>query len=72
MNKEKPDMNWRWIVIVILMLFLVIFTMQNYEIVTIQFLFWSFSTSRAIILFASLFIGILIGWIGSYLWNKSQ
>ena len=62
----------RWIVIIMLMLFLVIFTMQNYEIVTIQFLFWSFSTSRAIILFGTLVIGIIIGWIGYYIWEKNK
>ena len=65
-------MNWHWIVVLILMLFLVIFTVQNYEVVNIQFLFWSFSTSRAIVIFATLLIGIIIGGIGSYVWNKNR
>ena len=65
-------MNWHWIVVLILMLFLVVLTVQNYEVVTIQFLFWSFSTSRAIIIFATLLIGIIIGWISSYVWNKNR
>ncbi|MFH1458304.1 MAG: LapA family protein [Candidatus Omnitrophota bacterium] len=55
-------MNWKWILILVLLLFLVIFTTQNYEVVRIKFLFWSFQTSRAIIIFSTLFIGILIGW----------
>ncbi|MFA5069363.1 MAG: lipopolysaccharide assembly protein LapA domain-containing protein [Candidatus Omnitrophota bacterium] len=56
-------MKWQWIVILVLLLFLVIFTVQNYEVIKIQFLFWSFQTSRAIIIFSTLFIGIIIGWI---------
>lgn len=65
-------MNRHWAVILILMLFLVIFTAQNYEAVNIRFLFWSFSTSRAIVIFATLVIGIAIGWIGSYVLNKNR
>ncbi|MBU1998456.1 MAG: LapA family protein [Candidatus Omnitrophica bacterium] len=56
-------MNWKWILVLILLLLLVIFTVQNYEIVKIQFLFWSFQTSRAIVIFSTLFIGMIIGWI---------
>ena len=58
-------MNWKGTIILILLLLLVIFTAQNYEVVEIQFLFWSFQTSRAIVLFLTLCIGILIGWISS-------
>ena len=65
-------MSWHWTVILILMILLVIFTVQNYEVVKIQLLFWSFSTSRAIIIFAALLIGIIIGWTGSYVWNKNR
>lgn len=60
-------MNWKWILVLILLLFLVIFTVQNYELIEIQFLFWSFKTSRAIIIFSTLVIGILIGWISSFI-----
>ena len=58
-------MSWRWVLVLILLLLLVIFAVQNYEIVKIQFLFWSFQTSRAIVIFSTLFIGIIIGWITS-------
>ena len=59
-------MSWKWIVVLVLMLFLVIFTVQNYEVVKIQFLFWAFQTSRAIVIFVTLFLGVIIGWIGGY------
>jgi uncharacterized integral membrane protein len=58
-------MNWKWFLVLILLLLLVIFTAQNYEVVEIKFLFWSFKTSRAIILFSTLLTGIIIGWIST-------
>ena len=65
-------MNWRWAIILVLMFFLVIFAVQNYDIVSIQFLFWSFETSRAIVIFTTLFIGIVIGWTSYYIWKKNE
>ena len=56
-------MNWKWIIVFFLLLILVIFATQNYEIVEIKFLLWSFKTSRAIIILLALLVGILIGWI---------
>lgn len=63
-------MNWKWILVLMLLLLLVIFAVQNYEIVKIQFLFWSFQTSRAIVIFSTLFIGIIIGWISSAIMKR--
>jgi len=54
-------MNWKWTIVLTLLLLLVIFTVQNYEVVKIQFLFWSFQTSRAIVIFLALAIGFAIG-----------
>jgi len=65
-------MNWKWIIVLILMMLLVIFTTQNYEVVNLQFLLWSFSTSRAIIVFGTLIVGIIIGWISSFIWNRDR
>ncbi|MFC1537791.1 LapA family protein [Candidatus Latescibacterota bacterium] len=60
--KKVRMMNWKWVLLFILLLFLVIFATQNYEIVEITFLFWSFRTSRSIIIFSTLLVGIFIGW----------
>ena len=65
-------MKWQWIIILILLLFLVIFTAQNYEVVKIKFLLWSFTTSRAIVIFSTLIVGLLIGWISAYLRNRDN
>ena len=60
-------MSWKWGVVLVLLFLLVIFTVQNYETVNIQFLFWSFQTSRAIIVFSSMVIGLIIGMVICYL-----
>jgi len=56
-------MRWKLIILLVLSLSLVIFAVQNYEVVSIQFLFWSFQTSRTIILFGAFFVGVLVGLI---------
>ena len=45
----------------ILVLLVVVFTLQNTEVVNIQFLFWSFSLSRALMIFVVFGAGVLIG-----------
>ncbi len=63
-------MQWKfWLVIAALFL-LVIFVAQNYEKVEIRFLFWAFTTSRAIVLFFTLITGMVIGWTVALLKNK--
>lgn len=47
----------------IALLFLVIlFVLQNVEPVTLQFLLWSFSLSRALMFFIIFALGIVVGW----------
>lgn len=60
-------MNWKLSLILMLLIIIVVFTVQNYEVVKITFLFWSFETSRAIIIFSSLILGVIIGWIISFI-----
>ncbi len=50
----------------LLLLVVVIFTAQNYEVVVIRFLGWSLTMSRAVIIFLAFFIGVLIGWLTSW------
>jgi len=40
---------------------MVIFIFQNIDVVEINFLFWSISISRALMIFLVLFIGIILG-----------
>ena len=63
-------MQWKIILILLLLLLAVIFTAQNYEVVTIQFLFWAFKSGRAIIFFLTLTAGIIIGWTMSFITRR--
>ena len=65
-------MKLKWFFVLLFLILIVIFTAQNYEVVEIKFLVWSFQTSRAIIMFSALFIGILIGWISSSLKGNKE
>jgi uncharacterized integral membrane protein len=61
-------MNFKITLVVILACLALIFVAQNIEVVTVRFLFWEISMSRAILLFFSLLIGFIIGWfLNSYL-----
>lgn len=65
-------MRWKFWMIVVALCLLLIFVVQNYETVKIKFFFWTISTSMAIVLFASLSIGMLIGFIGAFSRNKKS
>jgi putative membrane protein len=55
-------MNFKIILIIILVCFSLIFVAQNIDIVTVNFLFWDISMSRAVLILFSLLIGLIIGW----------
>jgi uncharacterized integral membrane protein len=44
-----------------LLLLIAVFTLQNAEVVTVHFLLWQVSVSRALMIFFVLVIGIVIG-----------
>ena len=61
-------MNFKITLIVILVCLALIFLAQNIQVVTVSFLLWEVSMSRAVLLFFSLLIGFIIGWfLHSYL-----
>ena len=41
---------------------LVTFSIQNAELLRVNFLFWSFEMRRALLLFVVLAVGLLLGW----------
>jgi putative membrane protein len=51
------------IVFIILAILIVVFTIQNTQVVDIQFFMWKASISRALVLLSTLFIGIILGWL---------
>lgn len=42
---------------------IILFTVQNYEVVELQFMFWKLEMSRALLLFMVLTVGVAIGWL---------
>lgn len=58
-------MHWKLIIILILLPLLVILALQNYGVVNVKFLLWSFKTSKAIVILFSLLAGFIIGWLFS-------
>ena len=46
-----------------LIVFVLIFVVQNTQVVEFRFLFWTISLSRALMLFGALAIGVVAGWL---------
>lgn len=56
-------MNAKLIGIIVLLALLVILAVQNYQPLTLKFLFWTFETSAVLTLLVSFMIGFLVGWL---------
>ena len=41
----------------------VVFLIQNVEVITITFFFWSFAISQALLVFLLIALGICVGWL---------
>ena len=53
----------RNIIFVCLIVFVLIFVVQNTQVVEFRFLVWTISMSRALMLFGALAIGVVAGWL---------
>jgi uncharacterized integral membrane protein len=62
-------MNAKMIGIIVLLLVMVIFAIQNTQPVAIKFLFWGIETSAVLSILVSFMIGFLLGWL--VLWAGS-
>ncbi len=69
-------MNFNITLVVMLAVLALIFVLQNIPAVSVSFLFWDISMSRAVLIFFSLLIGFVIGWFLnsclSYIKNKKE
>ena len=54
-------MKSKIVIIILLAVLLIIFVLQNTEVVTIKFWFWGMSIPRALLLFVTFAIGLIIG-----------
>jgi len=66
MGKTQPHpsgmpMHFKKYLGVALLLLIVVFTVQNATVVTVRFLFWDLSLSRALMIFFVFAAGVLVG-----------
>ena len=54
-------MNTRRIVVIVLIALVIVFVVQNLQIVELQVFFWKVSMSRALMLLGTLLIGLISG-----------
>ena len=54
-------MKSKIVIIILLAVLLIIFVLQNTEVVVIKFWFWDLSIPRALLLFITFAIGLIIG-----------
>ena len=54
-------MKSKIVIIILLAVLLIIFVLQNTEIVIIKFWFWDLSIPRALLLFVTFAVGLIIG-----------
>jgi len=61
-------MNVKLIGMIILLVLMVVFAIQNYQPVTVRFLFWAYESSMVLVFLVSFLIGCLVGglalWLG--------
>ena len=58
-------MNARFIAILVLIVLVVIFIFQNIEMVKVSFLIWEMSLPRALMIFITLVIGVVVGYLSN-------
>ncbi|HHN64180.1 MAG TPA: LapA family protein [Nitrospirae bacterium] len=70
---RKGAIGVRGVIVIILVLIIVAFLLQNSQVVEIQFLGWKWSMSKVILIVFSMFVGALIGLIlGRELFRKRE
>ncbi|MDY7031044.1 MAG: LapA family protein [Thermodesulfobacteriota bacterium] len=58
------------IIILVLITLVVVFLLQNTQVVEVRVFFWKLSMSRIILLFGTLLIGLIAGWVLKTLTSK--
>ena len=56
-------MSVKSVVALVVISLAILFALQNTEHVEIQFLIWSLSVSRAVLIFALMGVGVVLGWM---------
>jgi uncharacterized integral membrane protein len=70
--RRKEAIMFRNTLFIILIAVVLVFVIQNTQVVEFQFLFWTFTISRALMLFSTLAVGIIAGWLMAFPKRRQQ
>lgn len=59
----RSGANFKLFIGLVLAGLVVLFTLQNADVVQLRFLFWSWSMPRVLMIFGVLGVGIVLGWL---------
>ncbi len=63
MNAKTPTQKLHLAIGIISTIFILVFILQNTEVVTVNFFFWKLEMSRVILILVLLLVGFLLGYI---------
>ena len=72
MGVDKKSHNYNLVLVIIGLISVVIFTLQNTEVVAVRFLFWKIEMSRVILILIVFLTGMLLGYLLHGHRNKSN
>ena len=72
MSIDKKTQNYYLVLVIIGLISVVIFTLQNTEVVTVRFIFWKLEMSRVILILIVFLTGMLLGYFLRGHKNKSK
>lgn len=64
-------MDWKTVLVVVLVVLFVIVTVQNTEVVSFSLLFWKIRMSRIVLLLITFVIGVVAGYVLCAIRNRS-
>lgn len=62
--------KFKWVLMLLLLAAVILFTLQNADVVQVHFLFWTLALSQVVLIFAVLLIGVAVGWLASSLSHR--
>lgn len=60
---DKIGLNFRTVIVILLILLVAIFALQNAEMIRLRLFFWEVEMSRAMMVLTLLLLGIVAGWL---------
>lgn len=65
-------MKLQTVIILILVLLFLIILIQNTQVVALHLLFWKISMSQIVLIFLTLLVGLILGWVLAKLTGRTR